>query len=122
MSESLRRARRLPAEDWRLTAEALAELARASLMLRLVGWRRAGHHLVTGAGREDPELGSRVLRAVSRGARWAPWHPTCLRRACAAQRMLARRSIYGRIEFELPTQLTSTGHATVSLHQPRSSP
>lgn len=104
----------LPPRQKCMFLEALAELARASLALRLLPWRSASRGLLAVDGREDPETALLVGQAIGRAARLAPWRPTCLRQALATQRMLGRRGLVGRIEITFPDPKNKThAHAWV---------
>jgi hypothetical protein len=91
---------RLPRTQRAGTLEALVELVRAYVLVRILGWSRYSKTLGT-ARPGDPELswdGDRtearaVGRAVDRWRRVAPRSATCLVRAIAGQRMLTRRGI-----------------------------
>lgn len=106
--------RRLDGEDRRLAAEAAQELARASLLLRTKGWGDASRGLLSVAGREDAAEVDRVQGMVDRVADHLPWHPTCLRRSLATQKMLARRGVGGVVKFTMPDPAAGReGHAWV---------
>jgi hypothetical protein len=103
-----------------LLVEATLELARASLLLRLLPWRVVSRGLMAVAGSEDAELALQIGQSVARAARHAPWRPTCLRQALATQRMLRRRGLAGRIEISFPDPKNKThAHAWVSVNQVR---
>jgi hypothetical protein len=84
--------------------EAVAELLRASVELRL---RRNTAALLGEPERDDPgpvdparlSEAKRVGHVVGAGAARLPWHPSCLRQALAAQRMLRRRGIPSRLHL-----------------------
>src|SRR4051812_13253241 len=97
--EKLRRLMSLAPRERRCKLEAMLELTRASVQLKLR--RRTTAHLLgtltheEGAGKPPTSAQSDeanlVGRAIAGGAHRLPWHPTCLRQAIAAQRMLRRR-------------------------------
>ena len=107
----------------RRAVEAAAELARASLELRLTPSRRtvgllgilqsAGQHEAVAAGQLQTAL--RVGGTVTRVAACLPWHPTCLRQALAAQRMLRRRGIPCRLHLGVTGATTRQAHAWVTV-------
>jgi len=53
--------------------------------------------------------------AVARAADRLPWHPTCLRQAIAAQRMLRRRGIACRVHLGISRASSSEAHAWVTV-------
>lgn len=111
---ALRGARSLDAASRRLAVEAVGELARASLTLRTRGWGAASRGLLQVAGRHDPGEVERVQSMVDRVADHLPWHPTCLRRSLATQKMLDRRGVGGVVRFTMPDPAAGReGHAWV---------
>lgn len=111
---ALRAARALDADARRLAGEAARELARASLSLRTRGWGAASQGLLQVEGRCDPAEVDRVQAMVDRVADHLPWHPTCLRRSLATQRMLDRRGVGGVVKFTMPDPAAGLeGHAWV---------
>jgi hypothetical protein len=105
---------RLPRAERARTREALRELLRAFVLVRILGWARCARTL--GPARPgEPALtwdGDRaetlaVGRAVDRWLRIAPHAATCLVRALAGQRMLTRRGIPSALVLGLRT--TSAG-------------
>jgi Transglutaminase-like superfamily len=117
------RALRLRLRHWVRVLEAGAELTRASIALRAGGSARKGRLLgrlatdVEGAAEDARQLqeAQRVGFAVSRAARWLPWHPTCLRQAIAAQRMLRRRGISSRLQLGVRKATLDEAHAWVTV-------
>jgi hypothetical protein len=104
----------LPAAQKLMLAEALLELARASILLSLVPWRVASNGLMTVDGGEDVETAALIGDSIRIAARYAPWRPTCLRQALATQRMLRRRGLAGRIEISFPDPKDKThAHAWI---------
>jgi hypothetical protein len=107
----------------RLAVEAVAELTRASLELRLVAAPRTLGLLGTVSGRgADEEVAAEELRvarrvgyAVARQARRLPWKPTCLRQALAMRRMLARRGVPCRVHFGVRNVAERKAHAWVTV-------
>jgi hypothetical protein len=82
------------------TVEALLELVRAYVFVRILGWPRysrslgtplPGNPVFTWDG--DISEAVAICRAVDRWRRIAPSAATCLIRAIAAQRMLTRRDV-----------------------------
>ena len=111
---ALRGARSLDAASRRLAVEAVGELARASLTLRTRGWGAASKGLLQVAGRHDPAEVDHVQSMVDRVADHLPWHPTCLRRSLATQKMLDRRGVGGVVRFTMPDPAAGReGHAWV---------
>jgi hypothetical protein len=109
---------------WLRALEAAVELTRASLELRLrpasrtialLGERRTDSRLDEAVGEARLREAERVGRAVERVARALPWHPTCLRQALAAQRMLRRRRIACRLQVGVTAPSTGTAHAWVTV-------
>ncbi len=108
----------------RLLLEATGELARASLELRFGRSAKRFGKLGTTADAAltppvvDPavrrEVG-RVGRAVTLVAGRVPWHPTCLRQALAARRMLARRNIPCRTHVGVVDPRSLSAHAWVTV-------
>lgn len=105
-----------------LLAEAVVELARASAELALLPSSRIVPRLGERAmaepvaGPEQTRAAALVGSAVTAAARRLPWHPTCLRQAVAASRMLRRRGIGGRIHLGVATEPGSlAAHAWVTV-------
>ena len=114
MFRRLAKFRALPPLERCLLLEALLELARASLALRLFSWRRASQGLMAVEGGTDAGMAGLIGHSVTIAARHAPWRPTCLRQALATQRMLRRRGLAGRIEISFPDPKNKThAHAWV---------
>jgi hypothetical protein len=117
------RVARLPADARRRTLEAVAQLTRASLELRLLPSTRTAGLLGTVRNVDDDASGGpdgmyeaeRVGRAVAGAARRLPWRPTCLRQALAVQRMLRRRGIAGRLHLGVTSPSEGTAHAWVTV-------
>ena len=107
----------------RRAVEAAAELTRASLELRLMPSRRTIGLLGTLQSAERDELvareqldtAARVGVTVARVAARLSWHPTCLRQALAAQRMLRRRGIPSRLHLGVTSLAESQAHAWVTV-------
>jgi hypothetical protein len=102
---------RLGAGRRTLLLEAVAELARSSIELALLPSDRIVPRLGRQAGPTEPpadqsesRAAARVGAAVASAARRLPWHPTCLRQAVAATRMLHRRGIHSRIHLGVATE------------------
>jgi hypothetical protein len=115
---------RLPRAQRRLLVETTMQLTRASLELRLGPSRRAVTLLGAasdGAAPDDPvdtdaqRDANRVGRTITRVARKAPWHPTCLRQALAARRMLHRRGIPCRVHLGVTDAKQLSAHAWVTV-------
>jgi hypothetical protein len=114
---------RLPASDRRRALEAAAQLARASLELRLLPSSRTVELLGTlqrgdgGEAAATPDLGEavRVGHAVAAVSARLPWRPTCLRQALAAQRMLGRRGIDSRLHLGVTGPTEPSAHAWVTV-------
>jgi hypothetical protein len=103
--------------------EAALQLVRVSVELHR---RRAGGTVeLLGRVRTDAEASTaspaqlataaRVGFAVSRASDRLPWHPTCLRQAIAAQRMLRCRGIAARLHLGISTACSSEAHAWVTV-------
>jgi hypothetical protein len=104
----------LPAHEKWLLLEATLELARASIALRLLPWRRVGRAWMTVEGGQNPETARSIGDSIRLASRYAPWNPTCLRQALALQRMLRRRQLAGRIQIGFPDPKNKThAHAWV---------
>jgi hypothetical protein len=91
---------RLPRAQRAGTLEALVELVRAYVLVRILGWSRYSRTLGTAQPGDavltwdgDRTAARAVGRAVNRWRRVAPRASTCLVRAIAGQRMLTRRGI-----------------------------
>jgi hypothetical protein len=114
----------MPQADRIRHLEAIAQLTRASLELRLKPSRRTVALL--GSVQREPEtvsvdrsqLEEAVLvgQAIARDARRLPWHPTCLRQALAAQRMLKRRGIASRLHLGVTSMSEGAAHAWVTVN------
>ncbi len=114
---------RMSSDDRRRALEAVADLTRASLELRLAPRRRTLARLgtldadeaeerVTPAQLQEAES---VGAAVARVARAVPWHPTCLRQALAVQRMLRRRGVANRLHLGVAGGPAIEAHAWVTV-------
>jgi hypothetical protein len=107
----------------RLAVEAMTELTRASLELRLMPKRKSVALLGTvSRGRTDEHVAAAELQAarrigyaVARQARRLPWQPTCLRQALAMRRMLDRRNIPGRLHLGVRGRAEREAHAWVTV-------
>jgi hypothetical protein len=114
---------RLPAPERRRRIEAAFELTRASLELWLLPPASAVKLLgVPGPVRAEAQVADermdeavRTGRAVGRVAARLPWHPTCLRQAVAAQRMLRRRGIACTLHLGVTSARVGEAHAWVSV-------
>lgn len=103
-----------------MLVEAVLELARASVGLRLLPWRIASRGLMTVDGAVGTETADWIGKSVRIAARYAPWRPNCLRQALATQRMLRRRGLAGRIQISFPDPQNKThAHAWVLAGQTR---
>jgi hypothetical protein len=114
---------RLPPSERRIAVEAALELTRASVVLKLVRRGSAVGMLGRVAGNDAGEpvdaasvaaaegLGEMVARVASR----LPWKPSCLRQAVAAQRMLRRRNIPGRLHVGVASPRERGAHAWVTV-------
>jgi hypothetical protein len=110
----------LPTRQKFMLLEAALELARASLELRLLPWRMASRGLMMVEGGESAETAVLIQTSIQIAARYAPWHPSCLRQALATQRMLRRRGLAGRIQISFPDPKNKThAHAWVLAGQAR---
>jgi hypothetical protein len=104
----------LPTRQKFMLLEAVLELARASVELRLLPWRMASRGLMTVEGGESAETAGLIQDLIRIAARYAPWRPSCLRQALATQRMLRRRGLAGRIQITFPDPQNKThAHAWV---------
>ena len=114
---------RMPRAERRVVVEAALQLTRATVELRLYPRRRtvallgmararAGEDSVDSERRTEAE---RIGAAVTRVARRLPWHPTCLRQALAAQRMLRRRQIPNRLHLGVASPSAPAAHAWVTV-------
>jgi Transglutaminase-like superfamily len=114
---------RLPAHDRRCVFEAVVQVTRASLELRLLPSKRTVSLLgsvgtsVPEESVDQPQLREAALvgRAVAAAGRRLPWHPTCLRQALAAQRMLRRRGIANRLHLGVASAAELEAHAWVTV-------
>jgi len=114
MTKHLKKFLALPARQKWLLLEAMLELARASILLRLLPWRRVSRGWMTVEGSEDAATAGLVGDSISIAARYTRWRPTCLRQALATQRMLRRRGLAGRIQIGFPDPQNKThAHAWV---------
>ena len=114
---------RLPAPDRRRVFEAVVQVTRSSLELRLVPATRTVA-LLGSVGSDNPEESveqaqlreaALVGRAVAAAGRRLPWHPTCLRQALAAQRMLRRRGVASRLHLGVTSAAVAEAHAWVTV-------
>jgi Transglutaminase-like superfamily len=109
---------------WLRALEAAAELARASVELRflpsartlaLLGEPQTDDRPDQRVGAERLHEAARVGGTVTRVAGLLPWHPTCLRQALAAQRMLGRRNIPSRLHLGVAAPAVGIAHAWVTV-------
>jgi hypothetical protein len=102
-------------------AEAIAQLALATLQLRFVPADRSARLLGRVERSERPVTPAQWDRAkaigmvVAADAARLPWHPTCLRQALAVQRMLRRRGIPSRLHLGVTSATEGMAHAWVSV-------
>jgi Transglutaminase-like superfamily len=114
---------RMPPGDRSRALEAVAQLVRASVELRLTPSERTIALLGSPAGAvPDVPVGAapleeaeRVGGAVARAAELLPWHPTCLRQALAARRMLRRRGIASSLHLGVRSGAEWAAHAWVTV-------
>jgi len=96
-----------------LTGECAFELLRARYMLRHRPFDRTAAALQSPLTEQcspdrQPEIVRQVRSAMGSILRRIPWRPTCLMRAIAAQRVLARRQVASRLTLAvLPTPGTT---------------
>jgi hypothetical protein len=103
--------------------EAALQLTRATAELRLLPSTRTVDLLGAvlhgtpehDVGREQAREAELVGRAIAGAARRLPWHPTCLRQALAAQRMLRRRGIASRLHLGVTGATATAAHAWVTV-------
>ncbi|HEX8400894.1 MAG TPA: lasso peptide biosynthesis B2 protein [Allosphingosinicella sp.] len=101
----LRRLARLSRDNRRVLVEALWTLAAASLVIRLLPFRRTAELMQGGAGRSRPdEAAAERLIAQCRWAvqRWAdrvPWRAVCFQRGLTLHLMLRRRGIPSTLHY-----------------------
>ena len=114
---------RSPAPDRRRVIEAVAELTRASIEIRVLpSSRTVGLLGVSGVAERSPAIEPERLREAALIGRTAalvanrlPWHPTCLRQALAVQRMLRRRNIPSQIHLGVSNPRDLAAHAWVTV-------
>ena len=117
------KALRLPAPERRRAVEAVVQLVRASVELRVVPASKSIRLLGTlEHGEAEARVGATVLveaalvgGTVTRVARRLPWRPSCLRQALATQRMLRRRGIAGRLHLGVTGLREAEAHAWVTV-------
>lgn len=98
----------------RAVMEAAWSLTSTSIRLRRMSWEQVRADLLMVEGRHDPFEHHEVVSAIERVARRLPGRHTCLPQALAAQRMLRRREVASRVEFDLPDLIAERpGHARV---------
>jgi Transglutaminase-like superfamily len=103
--------------------EAAVELTRASVVMRVLPSRRTAGLLGSPhSTRPDVQVAPEKLDAavrvgvtVARVASRLPWHPTCLRQAVAAQRMLRRRGIPCSLHLGVTGVREAKAHAWVTV-------
>lgn len=100
MIRRLRQLARLPASERLHLAEAIALCTLASVLLRVLRFRRLaprlGRHMAESPVQHDAatiEQVAEVRWAVGAAARHLPWKPVCMPQAVTAQWMLRRRGI-----------------------------
>jgi hypothetical protein len=111
---------RLSPPERALFVEAVAALAVAGLLLRLLRFSRLapklGRHMA-----ESPAAQDRAMITTSLGVRWAveaaarrlPWKPVCLPQAISAQWMLRRRGIASTLYLGVDPSAGYYAHAWV---------
>ena len=113
----------LPLRDKVHLVRALAALTWVSLQLRLVKPGRVvallGAPTEPGTAADVPERavidGRRIGWAVAAVARRLPWHPTCLRQALAATRLLHRAGVPSLLVLGVQRPMTPSAHAWVTV-------
>jgi hypothetical protein len=111
----------LPRWRRRLLVEAAVELCRASARLATMPPERVVDLLgPVGSATHTPSepverVGGEIGRAVTGAAAVLPWHPTCLRQAVAARRMLDRRRIPSVLLLGLLDSRSLAAHAWVQV-------
>jgi hypothetical protein len=114
---------RLPAPGRWLRIEAVVQLTRASVELRLLPSPRIARlHGAQQPVRADEHVpgdrsveAARIGRTVAGVSRRLPWHPTCLRQALAARRMLRRRGIACTLHLGVANASLIEAHAWVTV-------
>lgn len=124
MMSRLVRFARLEGADRARLVEAVALLAAAGVLLRLLPFSRLaprlGRHMAESAPVENPAATSgaeRVQWAVETAARHLPWKPVCLPQAVAAQWMLRRRGIPSTLYLGVDPGHEYDAHAWVRVGQ-----
>ncbi|MBK6454749.1 MAG: lasso peptide biosynthesis B2 protein [Gemmatimonadetes bacterium] len=118
--DRLRRLARLPAPERGALLSAVAWCCAASLVLKLLPFRRVadrlGRHMAESAAEPDPARRTEVRRigwAVATAARHLPWKPVCLPQAVAAQWMLRRIGIPSTLYLGIDPNGNYDAHAWV---------
>jgi hypothetical protein len=114
---------RLPRDARNRTLEAALQLTRASVELRVLSPARAVGLLGSldeadadhGVDADQLREAALVGRTVARVSRRLPWHPTCLRQALAARRMLRRRGVPSRLHLGVVDATLGEAHAWVTV-------
>jgi hypothetical protein len=112
----------MPAPERRLLLEVLAEVTRASIELRVAPRSKTASLLGTlrdstpsrPLDADQVAEAKRIGDMIARAARHLPWHPTCLRQALAAMRMLRRRRIASELHLGVVTKPVGAAHAWVT--------
>ncbi len=97
--------RRRNGADYRLLAETFVTLAAASVMIRLLPFRKVAER-VSRPPRGRPALTAdvaRLARSVRFSEGWAPWRAACFQRAVCLQMMLRRRRIPAILHYGIKT-------------------
>ncbi len=118
---------RMPVWRKRRAVRCLWEVTRASIVIRttradrLVDLLGAPARSPADASTTPPvddetsQSAAEVGRVISRSARVLPWHPTCLRQAVAASRVLDRAAVPHRIHLGIVDATTLGAHAWVTV-------
>ena len=116
MRNKLSAARSLSMEEWKIFWQAWLLLLAVDWGLRLLPFRVVRGWLGRGVGRKEETEGveeviERTWRMVDIAARNHVYAMTCLRRALALQRLLARQNIYTDLRFGVKKEGILQAHA-----------
>lgn len=116
----LRRAHRFSWDERLLLARTATNLARASMMIRTLPFRRviATAELPAQAVVSPPDLPQRLVRAVEAGARYLPWRIVCFQKGLALHWMLRRAGFPSLLHYGVGQngERGLTAHVWVSLN------
>lgn len=107
--------RRLRLVDWALLGEVFVTLAAASLLIRLVPFRRLADRMSRAPRRVGSADVARLVWAVGAVRRRVPWKAVCFQSALCLQMMLRRRGVPALLHYGIKHGEEISAHVWLSV-------